>query len=102
MRVFLAIMKAVIFMSNTKHYVIFAEWCVDYEGGSCVVGVYHSKEKAREAFKRRVETDDRVLADEYGYTIYDDSDTCFDSGKYGEYAQNHITVSLSEIETYDD
>lgn len=82
---------------ENKHYVIYAEWCVDYNGGSCVVGVYHSKEKAVAAFRKRVDSDDRLLAEEYGYEIYEDSDTCFDSGEDGEYVKDHISVFLEEV-----
>lgn len=32
------------------HWVIVAEWCVDYEGGYSVVGVYHSEDEACKAF----------------------------------------------------
>ena len=87
--------------SKDTHYVIFAEWCVDYEGGSCIVGVYHSEEKAKEAFRHRVDTDDKILANDYGYEIYEDSDTCFDSGENGEYVKDHITVQLIQVESDD-
>ena len=84
-----------------QHYVIYAEWCVDYEGGSCIVGVYHSEKKAKEAFRHRVDTDDKILANDYGYEIYEDSDTCFDSGENGEYVKDHITVQLIQVESDD-
>lgn len=87
--------------NKNVHYVIYAEWCVDYEGGSCIVGVYHSEEKAKEAFRHRVDTDDKILANDYGYEIYEDSDTCFDSGENGEYVKDHITVQLIQVESND-
>lgn len=83
------------------HWVIVAEWCVDYEGGHSVVGVYHSEDAAREALQNRVNTDDRLLAEEYGYKIYEDTPLCFDSGKDGEYLTDHITVSVIKVESED-
>lgn len=84
------------------HWVIVAEWCVDYEGGYSVVGVYHSEDEACKAFTNRVSTDDRLLAEEYGYKIYEDSQMCFDSGRDGEYSTDHITVSVHKIESEDE
>lgn len=83
------------------HWVIVAEWCVDYEGGHSVVGVYHSEDAAREALQNRVNTDDRLLAEEYGYKIYEDTPLRFDSGKDGEYSTDHITVSVIKVESED-
>ncbi len=82
---------------SPRHYVVYAEWCVDYEGGHEIIGVYHSKEEAVEVFKNRVNSDDRLLAEEYGYTIYEDSDICFDSGEDGEYVKDHIYVGIEEV-----
>lgn len=83
--------------NSERHYVVIAEWCVDYEGGHCIVGVYHSREEAVKAFKNRVDTDERILAEEYGYTIYDDTDDCFDSGEDGEYVKDHLYVGIEEV-----
>lgn len=80
-----------------KHYVIISEWCVDYEGGCQVVGVFHSEAEALAAFAERVRIDDRLLANEYGYEIYEDSDREFDSGKEGYYCHDHITVKIVEV-----
>lgn len=80
-----------------KHWVVVAEWCVDYEGGHCIVGVFHSEAEALAAFDKRVSTDDRLLANEYGYEIYEDSDRMFDSGKDGYYCHDHITVEVVEV-----
>ena len=50
-------------MKNT-HWVVVAEWCVDFENGLCIIGVYHSEEAAKKAFKHRVDTDDRIIAEQ--------------------------------------
>jgi len=83
-------------MSN-KHWVVVAEWCVDYEGGYSVLSVHHSENEAIVAMKKRVNEDDRILAEQYSYVIYEDSDLCFDSGRDGEYATNHISVSIIKV-----
>ena len=80
-----------------KHWIVYAEWCVDYQAGHQIIGVYHSKAEALEVFKNRVNSDDRLLAKEYGYTIYEDSDICFDSGEDGEYVKDHIYVGIEEV-----
>lgn len=84
-----------------KHFVVIAEWCVDYEGGYAVVGVYHTLEEAIKAFKHRVESDEKLLANEYDYEIYSDSDRLFDAGLYGYYSHDHLRVSIEEVETKD-
>lgn len=84
--------------TSHKHWVVFAEWCVDYEAGNEIVSVCHSKEEAVVALKERVKTDDRLLAEKYGYKIFEDSDMCFDSGIEGDYVVDHIKVSICEVE----
>ena len=81
-----------------KLYVIYAEWCVDYEGGSELVGAYKTLEEARNVLKKRVDGDERILADEYGYKIYDDSPNIFDAGREGEYTVNHTMVKIEPVE----
>lgn len=83
------------------HWVVVAEWCVDYECGYSIVGVYHSEKAACEALQNRVNADDRLLAEEYGYEIYEDSPLCFDSGRDGWYGVDHITVSVCRTESED-
>lgn len=80
-----------------RHWVVIAEWCVDYQGGLTVVGVYHTPEDAHDAFMNRVESDDRILAEEYKYDIFEDTNTVFDSGKKGYYSQDHICVRIEEV-----
>ena len=83
----------------TTYFVILAEWCIDCEAGHTILGVYDSKEDAIEVLKTRVDTDDRPLAESYGYEVYEDSETCFDSGEDGQYVTNHIYVAIEEIHT---
>lgn len=57
----------------------------------------HSEDEACEAMKKRVDSDDRILAEQYGYKVFEDSPMCFDSGRDGEYATDHITVSVVKV-----
>ena len=83
--------------SHQKHWVVYAEWCVDYQAGHKIIGVCHSKEEAVEVFKSRVRSDYRLDAQENGYTIYDDTDSYFDSGDDGDYVKDHICVGIEEV-----
>ena len=80
-----------------KHWVIVAEWCLDYQGDFSVVGVYHTFKEAQKAFKKRVDTDDRIFANQSGYKIFEDSPTTFDSGMDGYYCEDHISVKIFGI-----
>ena len=81
-----------------KYYVVVAEWCVDYQAGHRVVGVYTSETDAVAALDKRVSSDDRLLAEEYGYKIYEDNKTCFDAGIDGYYIQDHLYVGIEEVD----
>lgn len=85
-------------MKNT-HWVVVAEWCVDFENGLCIIGVYHSKEAAKKAFKHRVDTDDRIIAEKQGYDVIDETETDFEAYIDGEYSSNHVSVSIIKTET---
>ena len=77
-----------------NYYVVLTEWCVDYESGLGVLGVFTSKQEAIDAMRERVNSDERLLAEEYGYEIYEDSETCFDAGEEGYYVPNHMVVRI--------
>lgn len=83
---------------KTQHWVIVADWCIDYQNGHEVIGVYHNELEAKKAFKDRVNSSDRVDADSNNYIIYEDTEFCFDSGQEGNYVVNHITVKLEAIQ----
>lgn len=80
-----------------EYYVIVADWCVDYQAGHSVVGVYTSEEAAIAALENRVSKDDRLLAEEYGYTVYEDTSRCFDAGIDGYYIQDHLYVGIETV-----
>ncbi len=79
------------------HFVLLAEWCIDYDGGTEIVGVYHDEEEAKKAFKNRVTTNEKILAEQYDYKIYTDTEYEFDAGEDGEHCVNHITLQLIKV-----
>lgn len=83
------------------HYVLTTEWCVDYARGYGVIGVYHSKAVAQKALREQVDTGDRLLTEEYGYDVYEDTPSCFSSGRQDERSTNYITTSIVRIESED-
>lgn len=80
-----------------KHYVVL--WTSDYDGerNSDILGIAHSFEKARKIFNETYEYE-KEFAKENNWTIYEDSDTCFDAGEDGFYADNHTTLMIEEVE----
>ncbi len=81
-----------------KHYVVLADWVVDDETGRKIVGVYHTLEEAKVAFKNRVENDDRRQAEENGYEVFCDRDTYFEAGISGRCNSDCLTVDIVEVE----
>ena len=80
------------------YYVIVSDWCIDYEAGHRIIGVYTTELDAIKALKIQVDAEDRRLAEMYGYHIYEDNDNCFDSGIDGEYISNHIYVGIETVD----
>ena len=79
-----------------KHYVVFLEWSSEGECGSNILGVAHSFEEANKIFNNTVE-EEKEIAENNGWEIYEDSDFCFDAGEDGFYAGNHSKVSIEEV-----
>lgn len=77
-----------------EHYIVTAEWCVDGDEGSEVVGVYHSLPIAQTAFKLRVNESERKEAEELGYEVFEDTPMLFDAGIDGFYGTDHMTVQI--------
>lgn len=68
----------------------------DYESGVEILGVAHSLEEAKEIFNKSL-TVVKACAEEYGFTIYDDCETVFDSGEDGFYARNHTNLYIKMV-----
>ena len=79
-----------------EHYVVVIDWTSECDNGCNVLGVTHSLEKAKEIFKDAVETE-RDLAENNGWTIYEDCDVEFDAGEDGCYVNNHSRVFIQGV-----
>ena len=81
-----------------KHYVVLCDWAVDHLGeqGVNITGVAHSLEEAKEIFANAV-GDEKKYATENNWTIYEDSDVCFDAGEDGSYAVEHVHFYIQGV-----
>ena len=89
-------------MENKKCYIILHDWANgDFgENDSHISGIFTDCNKAFDCFKTLVE-EERAIAEENGFTIYEDTNTCFDAGEDGYYISNHSTVRFI-IKYFDD
>ena len=79
-----------------KHYVVVLEWSSEGENGSNVLGVTHNLDEARQIFNDTIE-EERDLADNNGWTIYEHTDLVFDAGEDGFYCNNHSRTYIQEV-----
>lgn len=79
-----------------KHYVVFLEWASEGDNGSNILGVAHSLEEAKQIFNETVE-EEKQLAEESGWEIYEDTDVEFDTGEDGYYCTNHSRLYIQEV-----
>ena len=88
-------------MENKKCYIILHDWADNFsENDSSISGLFTDCNKAFDCFKTLVK-EERELAEGQGWTIYEDTDTCFDAGEEGYYISNHTTVRFI-IKYFDD
>ena len=79
-----------------KHFVIVHSWASDYECGTTIIDVVHSIEEAKEIFNKSL-ADEKIYAEENGFTIFDDCETVFDAGENGYYSRNHTNLYIQMI-----
>lgn len=81
-----------------KHYIVLCDWAVDKmgESGVSITGVAHTLEEAKEIFAKAV-VDEKKYAEEHGWEIWADTDTCFDAGEEGFYAAEHAHFYIEEV-----
>ena len=81
-----------------KHYVVLCDWAESHSmtNGVDISGVTHSLEEAKEIFNKAT-VDSREYAEKNGWTIYEDSDVCFDVGEEGFYALEHERFYIEEV-----
>lgn len=79
-----------------KHYVVLIEWSTEGDCGSNILGVAHSLDEAKEIFNDTVE-EERQLAEDNGWEIYEDTDVIFDAGEDGFYCSNHSKTYIQGV-----
>ncbi len=78
------------------HYVVVLDWTSEGDNGCNVLGVAHSLDDAKAIFSDAV-GDEKNMAEEYGWEIYEDCDAEFDAGEGGYYNNNHTRLFIQEV-----
>lgn len=79
-----------------KHYVIVHNWANEYDSGSTILGVTHSMEEAKKIFNEKL-AEEKEYAEENNFVIFDNWDTVFDAGEYGDYNSNHTYLFIEMV-----
>lgn len=81
-----------------KHYVVLCDWAIDHMGehGVNITGVAHTLEEAKEIFAKAV-VDEKQYAKDNNWTIFENTDVCFDAGQEGFYAAEHAFFYIEEV-----
>lgn len=79
-----------------KHYVVVLNWAADYDTGSNVLAVTHTIDEAKEILNETRE-EEKDLAENNGWKIYEDSDLVFDAGEDGYYSGNYTKLYIQEV-----
>jgi phosphoribosyl-dephospho-CoA transferase len=79
-----------------KHYVVVLNWATEGDNGSNVLGVAHTLEEAKEIFDETFK-EEKDLAENNGWKIYEESDKVFDAGEDGYYHDNYTKLYIQEV-----
>lgn len=79
-----------------KHYIIKLDWAFDGESDAEIKGIAHTLDEAKDVFRKFV-VEEKQLADENGWEVFTDNETCFDAGEEGWYGGNHTCLSIEGI-----
>jgi hypothetical protein len=79
-----------------KHFVVVLEWATEGDNQSNVLGVEHTLEAAKEIFNETLQ-EEKALAENNGWEIYEDTDRVFDAGEDGYYCQNRTKLYIQEV-----
>lgn len=79
-----------------KHYVIVLNWATEGDNGSNVLGVAHTIDEAKEIFNE-TRQEEKELAENNGWEIYEDSDDVFDAGENGYYRDNYTKLYIQKV-----
>ncbi len=78
------------------HYVVVLNWATEGDNGSNVLGVTHTMDDAKKIFNETLE-EEKDLAENNGWVIYEDSDDVFDAGEGGYYRDNYTKLYIQEV-----
>lgn len=79
-----------------KHYVVVLDWATEDDSAVDILGVKHTIDEAKEIFNLYL-AEERLLAEENGYTIDEDNAMMFDAGEMGYWRDNHITLYIQGV-----
>lgn len=79
-----------------KHYVVVLNWATEGDNGSNVLGVAHTLEEAKEIFNETFE-EEKELAENNGWIVYECTSTVFDAGEDGYYNDNYTKLYIQEV-----
>lgn len=79
-----------------KHYVVVLEWATNDDAGVIIVGVEHTFYKAKESLDHLV-IEERKIAAENGWEVFEDNDYVFDAGESGYYAAEHTKAYIQGV-----
>ena len=78
------------------HYVVVLNWATEGDNGSNVLGVAHTLDEAKKIFNETLK-EEKELAENNGWEIYEDEDVIFDAGEGGFYCDNHTNLYIQEV-----
>jgi glycerate-2-kinase len=81
---------------SMTHYVVVLNWATEGDNGSNVLGVTHTIDEAQEVFNETLK-DEKALAENNGWKIYEESNDVFDAGEDGYYRDNYTKLYIQEV-----
>lgn len=79
-----------------KHYVVVLVWASEGENDSNILCVAHSFEEAKKVFDDTID-EERQIAEDNNWVIYENNDTVFEAGEDGHYCENHSKLYIMEV-----
>lgn len=80
-----------------KHYVVIYDWSNEGMGNDLqILGVYDTLEEAVIRFNECL-SDEKEYAEEHGYKVFEESDTCYDAGIEGYYVEEHTYLRIEVV-----
>ena len=79
-----------------KHYVVVLDWAVESEEAVSILGVTHSYKEALEIFNENLQ-EQKSYTEQYGYTVYTNSEGCYEAGIEGSWRMEHTSLYIEEV-----